>query len=235
MISVLGRFQEMVNRRRPHRHLSGCLPRMRRIPLGVGCGECQDPLDSLTTGGASQFLSRRAGAMVVKGRHANELLWDVGSSSRQFQGVRRAGGGADGTLVGGPAPECAGLGSHAGPPGRRNSPPDPGVGTGAVDGGGTTESGRDAAGLPGVRAQTDAAHARARDEPQGSGAMKSACRQCECRFHRPGQFWSQPEDEALMCLETFWRNGRWRMLFPPRSRRLRPLQKLRCSPAIQRQ
>lgn len=30
----------------------------------------------------------------------------------------------------------------------------------------------------------------------------------------PGQFWSQAGDEALLCLETFWRNGRWHLLFP---------------------
>lgn len=64
------------------------------------------------------------------------------------------------------------------------------------------------------RARLDYADARARGEPQGSGAMESTCRQYECRFHRPGQFWSRPGDEALMCLETCWRNGRWRVLFP---------------------
>jgi|ERR1017187_5376956 hypothetical protein len=51
-------------------------------------------------------------------------------------------------------------------------------------------------------------------EPQGSGAMESTCRQYQCRFKRPGQFWSCAGDEALMCLETFWRNGRWHLLFP---------------------
>ena len=30
----------------------------------------------------------------------------------------------------------------------------------------------------------------------------------------PGQFWSQAGDEAPMCLETFWRNDRWHLLFP---------------------
>ena len=56
--------------------------------------------------------------------------------------------------------------------------------------------------------------AKARGEPSGSGAMESCCRQYQCRFKRPGQFWSRPGDEALMCLETFWRNGRWHWLFP---------------------
>jgi hypothetical protein len=56
--------------------------------------------------------------------------------------------------------------------------------------------------------------ARRRGEPEGSGAMESTCRQYQCRFKRPGQFWSRAGDEALMCLETFWRNDRWHLLFP---------------------
>ena len=51
-------------------------------------------------------------------------------------------------------------------------------------------------------------------EPIGSGPVEATCRQTQCRFKRPGQFWSQAGDEALMCLETFWRNGRWHLLFP---------------------
>jgi hypothetical protein len=53
-----------------------------------------------------------------------------------------------------------------------------------------------------------------RGEPAGSGAMESTCKQYQVRFHRSGQFWTQAGDEALMCLETFWRNGRWSLLFP---------------------
>lgn len=53
-----------------------------------------------------------------------------------------------------------------------------------------------------------------RGEPVGSGAIESTCRQYQCRFKRPGQFWTTEGDEALMCLETFWRNGRWHVLFP---------------------
>lgn len=53
-----------------------------------------------------------------------------------------------------------------------------------------------------------------RQEPLGSGAIESTCRQYQCRFKRPGQFWTSRGDEALMCLETFWRNGRWPILFP---------------------
>lgn len=51
-------------------------------------------------------------------------------------------------------------------------------------------------------------------EPLGSGAIESTCRQYQCRFKRPGQFWTTEGDEAIMCLETLWRNGRWNQLFP---------------------
>jgi len=64
------------------------------------------------------------------------------------------------------------------------------------------------------RDRLDYGTARARGEPLGSGAMESTCRQYQCRFKRPGQFWSRSGDEALLCLETFWRNGRWQLLFP---------------------
>lgn len=64
------------------------------------------------------------------------------------------------------------------------------------------------------RARLDYAEGKRRGEPLGSGAMESTCRQYQCRFKRPGQFWTQTGDEALLCLETFWRNGRWKTLFP---------------------
>jgi hypothetical protein len=51
-------------------------------------------------------------------------------------------------------------------------------------------------------------------EPIGSGPVEATCRQAQCRFKRPGQFWSQTGDETLMCLKTFWRNDRWHLLFP---------------------
>ena len=51
-------------------------------------------------------------------------------------------------------------------------------------------------------------------EPIGSGPVEATCRQYQCRFKRPGQFWSRTGDESLLCLETFWRNGRWQLLFP---------------------
>ena len=52
------------------------------------------------------------------------------------------------------------------------------------------------------------------DHPVGSGAIESTCRQYQCRFKRTGQFWTTAGDEALMCLETLWRNGRWHKLYP---------------------
>lgn len=52
------------------------------------------------------------------------------------------------------------------------------------------------------------------NEPLGSGAIESTCRQYQCRFKRTGQFWSLAGDEALMGLETLWRNGRWHDLYP---------------------
>jgi hypothetical protein len=55
---------------------------------------------------------------------------------------------------------------------------------------------------------------RKRQEPVGSGAIESTCRQLQCRMKRCGQFWSTRGDEALLCLEMFWRNERWEMLFP---------------------
>lgn len=55
---------------------------------------------------------------------------------------------------------------------------------------------------------------RQREEPLGSGAIESTCRQLQCRMKRCGQFWSTRGDEALLCLEMFWRNERWETLFP---------------------
>lgn len=54
----------------------------------------------------------------------------------------------------------------------------------------------------------------ARNEPLGSGAIESTCRQLQCRLKRTGQFWSTAGDEALLALETYWRNDRWEHLFP---------------------
>jgi len=52
------------------------------------------------------------------------------------------------------------------------------------------------------------------NHPVGSGAIESTCRQYQCRFKRTGQFWTTAGDEALMSLETLWRNGRWDQLYP---------------------
>ena len=68
--------------------------------------------------------------------------------------------------------------------------------------------------LPTHRDRLDDGTARQRGEPLGSGAMESTCRQDQTRFKRTGQFGSQTGDEALMCLETFRRNGRWHVLSP---------------------
>lgn len=64
------------------------------------------------------------------------------------------------------------------------------------------------------RERMDYGTAKKKGEPLGSGAMESTCRQYQTRFKRTGQFWSQTGDEALMCLETFRRNDRWKLLFP---------------------
>jgi hypothetical protein len=53
-----------------------------------------------------------------------------------------------------------------------------------------------------------------RNEPLGTGVIESTCRQYQCRFKRPGQFWSPQGDEGLLCLNNFWRNNRWHLLFP---------------------
>ena len=64
------------------------------------------------------------------------------------------------------------------------------------------------------RGQLDYNGAKEPGEPMGSGAMESTCKQYQGRFHRSGQFWTRQGHEALMCLETFWRNARWPLLFP---------------------
>ena len=60
----------------------------------------------------------------------------------------------------------------------------------------------------------DYRRAQRRKEPLGSGAVEATCAQYQCRFKRTGQFWSPAGDEALLCLDTFWRNERWPLLFP---------------------
>lgn len=60
----------------------------------------------------------------------------------------------------------------------------------------------------------DYGSAQQKGEPRGRGAMESTCRQYQVRFKRTGQWGSQVGDEALLCLETFRRNGRWHRRFP---------------------
>lgn len=64
------------------------------------------------------------------------------------------------------------------------------------------------------QARMDYRAAQRAGEPIGSGPVEATCRQMQCRFKRPGQFWTQRGDEALMSLEMFWRNGRWHLLYP---------------------
>lgn len=63
----------------------------------------------------------------------------------------------------------------------------------------------------------DYAQGRRKQQPVGSGAIESTCRQYQVRFKRAGQFWSLAGDEALLALETLSRNGRWHDLFPHRN------------------
>jgi len=58
------------------------------------------------------------------------------------------------------------------------------------------------------------AQAKRKQQPVGSGAIESTCRQYQVRFKRAGQFWSLAGDEALLALETLRRNDRWPLLFP---------------------
>lgn len=45
--------------------------------------------------------------------------------------------------------------------------------------------------------------------PIGSGAVESACRQSQCRFKRPGQFWTQRGLRNLCALDEARRNDHW--------------------------
>jgi len=64
------------------------------------------------------------------------------------------------------------------------------------------------------QSKMDYPNAKKREEPLGSGAIESTCKQYQGRFKRPGQFWSTSGDEALLSLETLFRNGQWNRLFP---------------------
>jgi hypothetical protein len=49
--------------------------------------------------------------------------------------------------------------------------------------------------------------------PIGSGAVESACRQKQCRFKRPGQFWTQDGLRHLCALDEARRNHHWNQLW----------------------
>lgn len=83
-----------------------------------------------------------------------------------------------------------------------------------VEGAARQQLERETAYLQTHRHRLDYGKAKQKGQPLGSGAMESTCAQYQVRFKRTGQFWSQAGDEALMCLETFRRNGRWHLLFP---------------------
>jgi len=49
--------------------------------------------------------------------------------------------------------------------------------------------------------------------PIGSGAVESACRQKQCRFKRPGQFWTPAGLHNLIALDEARRNHHWDQLW----------------------
>ena len=51
--------------------------------------------------------------------------------------------------------------------------------------------------------------------PIGSGAVESACRQKQCRFKRPGQFWTPKGLRNLLALDEARRNHHWDQLWSP--------------------
>ena len=53
-----------------------------------------------------------------------------------------------------------------------------------------------------------------REEPIGSGAVESACKQYQMRFKRPGQFWNREMEEGLLELVNRRNNGLWHTLWP---------------------
>ena len=53
----------------------------------------------------------------------------------------------------------------------------------------------------------------ARGWPIGSGAVESACRQRQCRYKRPGQFWTGSGLRHLNALEEARHNGHWYQLW----------------------
>jgi hypothetical protein len=85
----------------------------------------------------------------------------------------------------------------------------------APAGGTGGRSGDQSSGLPAGTSRPDGLPGRAaggRTDRQRSGG--SDLPTSAVPLQAPGQFWSPIGDEALLCLETFWRNERWSLLFP---------------------
>lgn len=64
------------------------------------------------------------------------------------------------------------------------------------------------------RDRMDYDNAQKQNEPIGSGAIESTCKQYQCRFKLSGQFWSQPGIEKLLSLATLERNDQLHLIFP---------------------
>jgi hypothetical protein len=62
-------------------------------------------------------------------------------------------------------------------------------------------------------ARMNYAQIAARGWPIGSGAVESACRQRQCRYKRPGQFWTARGLRHLSALEEARANGHWDQLW----------------------
>ena len=63
--------------------------------------------------------------------------------------------------------------------------------------------------LAGQRGRMNYKEVADRGWPIGSGAVESACRQSQCRFKRPGQFWTQRGLRHLSALDEARRNHHW--------------------------
>src|SRR5512139_756013 len=98
---------------------------------------------------------------MVIGNYERELLWHVGSSSRQFQSVSAGNCSLAGALTGRLKPEYPSQRSNDGASGGGDSSPDPGFGAGGFGGGGAEEGGWGAAGMPRLREQAEPSDPRA--------------------------------------------------------------------------
>jgi len=59
------------------------------------------------------------------------------------------------------------------------------------------------------RDRLDYGRATQRGQPLGSGAIESTCRQYQCRFKRPGQFWTPEGLRHLSALTEARHNNHW--------------------------